>query len=336
MSVINEVRGLFNPQAVAEAIEKLPEQKTTIMDLLFSKRINHDFPTIAFHELDAVIGTQPLARRDGPPIAYQGRGEEARIYAPSPLKPSVDITAAELNDLRAIWGNQSNRQNFVNRKVDQLRRLIRNSTEGIASVVATTGTLSWPRRIEGGGYEDFKLEFGDIKISNPAAAWDDAVNPPGLAEVYGHLSDLEQTVAESGGGGEISFLAGKTAFKALMKLADRWRSTVQGSPITLKFENGAINIGGYEVRGLAERYQSPLDGSFVDKIPPDVLIGYARDHSGAVYYLAIDSISLNNKAVPFHIVVEPVPGDASLRLIAQAKPVPSRGMDSLIKSKVTN
>ena len=335
MSIINEIQGLFNPQAIAASVKRLPELKTTVMDLLFPRRVTHDFPTIAFHELDAVVGTQPLARRDGLPIPYQGKGEDGKLFAPSPLKPSVDVTAAELNDLRAIWGSLVNRQNFLDRKVDQLRRLVRNSTEGMASVVATTGSLTWPRRLEGGGYEDFTLDFGTIRVVNPAVPWDGTSNPPGLEEVYEFLSGLEQQVAEAGGGGQLKFLAGKNAFKSLLKLASKWVATVQGSPITLKLDNGVILIGGYEIRGVSERYQSPLDGSFVDKIPPDYLVGYSQDHEGSIYYLAIDSISNNGKATPFHVVVEPLPGDAAIRLMAQAKPVPSRSLVSLIKSKVT-
>lgn len=333
MTVLSEIQGLFTPASVAASMEALPELKSTMLDLLFPKTVNHPSPVIGLHELETVVGTQPVVRRDGMPIPYQGRPESAALYVARPLKPSVDVTASELNDLKVYWGSKVSRQAFVSRKIDQLRQLVRNSTEGMASVVATTGQLSWPSRVEGGGFEDYVLDFGTIPQLDPPTGWDET-DYPSLQEIYNHLSALDQAVAESGGGGGVKFLAGKKAFGALLDLVEHWRSTAPGGVINAKLESGAVNIAGYEIRRVADRYQSPLDGSWVEKAPEDFLLGYSNI-PGTVYYLAADSISANNEPRPFHVVVEPVPGDAALRIIAQAKPAPARNPRTLILSQVT-
>jgi|GEM_PF-403079 len=335
MTVLSEIQGLFSPHTVAKTIETLPPLKSTVVDTLFPKIVEHQFAVIGIHELETVVGTQPVVRRDGQPIPFKSKGDDVNFYAPRPLKPSVDITASEINDLKVIWGNTISRQAFVARKVDQLRQVVRNSTEGMASVVATTGALAWPSRVEGGGVETYELDFGSLTQVDPAQGWDSGTAPT-LKEVYDHLTDLEERVTEDGGGGNLKFLAGKTAFGTLLNLAEKWMSTVQGRVIDLKLENGVIIIGGYEIRRLTERYQSPIDEQWISKIETDLLLGYAQDQPGTVFYLAIDSISNNGQATPFHIVTEPVPGDAAIRLIGQAKPVPSRNTRSLILSQVTN
>jgi len=336
MSVLTEIQGLFTPAAVAEAMEHLPALSTTVIDTLYPEAQEHPFSAIGLSDLEVIVGTLPVVRRDGAPVPHAGRGDDVALFAPRPLKPSVNITASELNDLKIIWGDRRSKESFVSRKVDQLRQLIRNSTEGMASVAAVTGKLSWPSRMEGGGVEAYELVFGEVAHLDldGGGAWDGA-KPPTLAEVYDFLSGLDQHVAENGGGGNLAFLAGKNVMSALIHLADRWQSTATGGPIALKLENGAASIGGYQIKRLSERYKSPLDGAWVDKLSPDLLLGYSQDQKGSIYYLAVDSISLDGEAKPFHVVAEPVPGDAAVRLIAQAKPVPARAPRGMILSKVT-
>jgi len=335
MSVLTEIQGLFTPAAVAATMEKLPVLTSSVIDTLYPEAKEHPFTAIGLQDLEVVVGTQPVVRRDGAPIPFAGRGDEVNLFAPRPLKPSVTVTASELNDLKIIWGQRQSRDAFVARKVDQLRQLIRNSTEGMASVTATTGKLSWPSRLEGGAAETYELDFGQPNRLDltAATAWDGA-SPPSLADVYNHLSKLDQEVTENGGGGNLAFLAGRDAFSALIRLAEQWQSTAGGGPINLKLDNGAVNIGGYEIKRLVERYLSPLDGGWVEKIPPNVLLGYSRDQKGAIFYLAVDSLSLDGQARPFHVVAEPAPGDTAIHLIAQAKPVPARAPRGMILSQV--
>lgn len=198
MTLLAQIKGLFSPQAVAEALKHLPPLETTIVNTLFPATREHKFPNIGLSQLEDVVGTQAVVRRDGQPIPFQGQGNDVNIFAPRPIKPSIDIAASELNDLKAIFGQTVSVQQYVSLQVDKLRRLVRNTTEAMASVVATTGKLSWPSRLEGGGYENYELDFGGIKHLDLNTKWT-AANPPSLREVYAWLSKMRQRPATTNG-----------------------------------------------------------------------------------------------------------------------------------------
>lgn len=335
MSILAQIKGLFTPHAVALTLERLQPLETTMINTLFPDNTEHPFPTIGIGEFENVVGTLPVVRRDGQPIPYQGKGDDVNIYAPRPIKPSVKVTASELNDLKAIWGNQISTQQFVDRKIDKLRNLVRNTTEAMASVVATTGKLAWPSRTEGGGFETYELDFGGVERLDLPTKWT-AASPPPIQEVYAWLSKLKRAVTKAGGGGgKFCFLAGEEAFGLLLAFAENWKSTAQGSAISLNFEAGKVIIGGFEVTEVAEEYQDPLDNSqWIPKIDPKCFLGYSSQRTGRVFYLAIDSISSENAAVPFYVVVEAEPGDGAINLIAQAKPVPVADLRAMIISEI--
>jgi len=334
MTVLAQIKGLFSHQAVAASLEQLPPMETAIINTLFPVQVEHPWSHIGIGELENVVGTQAVVRRDGQPIPFQGRGDDVNIFSPRPIKPSIDIAASEINDLKAIWDNKMTMQQFVGRQVDKLRRLVRNTTEAMASVVATTGKLSWPSRLEGGGFESYELDFGGVQKLDPTAKWT-AGSPPPLRTVYAWLSGLKRAVTKvGGGGGKFKFLAGEEAFGILLAFAENWKSTAQGGPISLTLEEGKIIIGGFEITEVSEEYQSPLNNQWVPKIPPKCLLGYASQRTGQVFYLAIDSISNNGAPTPFYVVVEQKPGDAAISLIAQAKPLPVADLRSHILSEV--
>lgn len=335
MSLTVKVQGLFNPKSIALTMERLPKLASTFIDTLFPGTVEHPSVGISLAELETVAGTQPLATRQGQPIPLAGQGQAANLWVPRPLKPSIRVAAADLNDLSLIWGDKLTVDNFVSREVDKLRRLVRNTTEAIASVVATSGKLVWPSRLDSGAVETYELKLGEVRRTDPPVKWDDAATPPQLEDVYEYLSDLEQAVAESGGGGGLKFMAGKKAFKALIKLARLWQSTAQGGPISLTLGEGAVNIGGYAVKQMVERYQDPISGAWVSKLAENSLLGYATDTAGKVFYLAVDSISGSNRPTPFHIVAKENDDDSAINLIAQAKPLPVRDARTLIKGQVT-
>ncbi len=334
MTIFAQIKGLFSPQAVALALEQLPPQESAVINTLFPNSIEHPFVHIGIAELENVVGTQPVVRRDGQPIPFQGKGDDVNLFAPRPIKPSIDITASDINDLKAIWGDKMTMQRYVARQVDKLRRLVRNTTEAMASVAVTTGRLAWPSRLEGGGFEVYELDFGGIKKSDPPTKWD-AENPPSLSAVYKWLSGLRREVTKNGGGGgKFKFLAGEDAFAVLLAFAETWKSTTTGGAISLTLAEGKIIIGGFEISELSEEYQSPVDGQWAPKVPPKCLLGYSSQRLGKVFYLAIDSISNNGAPAPFYVATEAKSGDTAISLIAQAKPLPVPDMRAMILSEI--
>ena len=57
------LRQLFSPKAVAEAIERLPKLETPVMDSIYKDRRSWPFPMIGRSEIAKTIGNQPVGRR---------------------------------------------------------------------------------------------------------------------------------------------------------------------------------------------------------------------------------------------------------------------------------
>jgi hypothetical protein len=64
-------------------------------------------------------------------------------------------------------------------------------------------------------------------------------------------------------------------------------------------------------------------GEFIDKIAPNSLVAFVADSNAKIIYCAIDSLSADNRALPFYVFPEEK-SDSAVVLTAQAKPVPAR------------
>lgn len=133
--MLAHLKGLFTPQAIAQSLTTLAPLETTVMDNLFKDRPAHPLPLIGIADLKAVVQTVPVVRRDGTPVSLKGESVDMEFIAPLPVKVQIPVSASELNDLRAIFGNQAAVNAWRTRKVDQIRQTVRNTTEGMCAVV---------------------------------------------------------------------------------------------------------------------------------------------------------------------------------------------------------
>ena len=317
------LKGLFTPQAVAEALTRLPDLKSTILDAAFPQRPTHPFPTVGLSELTPVTGTIPTVSRSGLPISIGGDELDIAFIAPQPVKPSIDVTAAELNDLKMILGNAAGLEAWKANKVEALRRTVRDTTEAMASVVLSQGKLSWPSRRSGGSLATYEVDYGPVLSYTPAAKLTAASK---VRDVFLILLDMQSRIREQGIGGNVSYFAGKDVFLMLMGICENYTSTARGDSVRVEMsrEQGGINIGGFDIKLMDETYKDPASGSYVPKLNPKTMLAFAADAVGKVWYCAIDSVSAQNAAVAFHVVPEALPGDSGFRLIAQSKPLPAR------------
>lgn len=326
------LKGLFTPQAIASALETLPPLKTTVIDLAFPAAANHQMPMIGISDIKRVIGTIPFVKRDGTTYKLDSQSMDVHLFAPLPLMPSVDVSAAELNNLSALTGTA--KTEWVNGKIDELRQIVRKTTEAMASVVLTTGKLSWPTKLSGGGVSTFEVVYGEPLTYTPSKLWSAA--DAKITSIYDTLSDMDEKLQEAGYGGKVEFMAGREAFGQVIIIAQGWAAAGGVSPFEVKLEEGMVTIGGYKIHRMAERYENPVDSSQVYKLEPKTLIAYVKDSSNAkIFYCAIDSISANNQATPFHIHTEEK-GDTAITLTAQAKPVPARNPKTICKAVVVS
>lgn len=320
--MLANLKGLFTPEAVAASLNILPPLETTIMDSLFKQRPTHQFPVIGVSDLVSVVQTVPVVRRDGTPISLKGETASMEFIAPLPVKVKIPVTASELNDLKIIFGNQAAVAAWRTRKVEQIRQTVRNTTEGMCSVVAATGKLTWPVELEGGRREIYEVDYGPLLSYTPAAKLTAASRLP---DVYKLLRGMELEVKKAGLGGNVEFWAGSDVVSVLLGIVEAYTSTTESKPYRVSLEQGRIVVGNYVIRFMDETYPNPEnDGEWLPKLDAKVLLAVATNQPGAVWYCAIDSISANNAATPLHIVPVPRDDDSGIMLIGQAKPLPAR------------
>lgn len=319
--MLANLRNLFNPAAVVQSLAPMPPLTSTIMDTFFKSRPNHPMPHIGLSELTEVARTVPVTRRDGTPIDLGSEEMETRYFAPLPIKIKVPVTASELNDLRVLLGNTAALEAWRARKIDQIRRTVRNTTEGMCATVLSMGKLTWPTRLEGGRIQTYELDYGAPLNHTPDVA---LTASTGLRDLYKLLRAMDLEVKQAGLGGKVEFWAGSDVTLTLLEIMDAYTSRVESAPYRLELGQGRVSIGSYTINFLDETHPDPLSGAWLPKLNPKTLMAVAVDVPGTIWYCAIDSISANNAAVPLHIVPVQRDDDSGITLIAQAKPLPGR------------
>ena len=329
------LKGIFSPQAVIQTLKTMPILKTTVMDLYFTSRPTHPFPMIGLSELVDVVQTVPMVRRDGVPISLEGETMTMQYIAPLPVKVKIPVTASELNDLKLIMPDAAAVEAWRARKLEKIRRTVRDTTEAMCAVVLTTGRLTWPVELPGGRTETYEVDYGAPLEYTPAAKLTAASK---VRDVYFLLCDIEDRFRHAGQGGDIEFLAGKDVFAVLLDIAEAYVSTTDSKPYRVALEQGVITIAGYTIRKMTESYPDPLDsgGDWLPKLSPKLLLGVAKAQQGQVWYCAIDSISANNRATPLHITPIASDDDSSIMLIGNTKPLPARASRAVCRAVVVD
>ncbi|MDR1946540.1 MAG: major capsid protein [Desulfovibrio sp.] len=253
------LRNIFSPAAIVQTLKTMEPMATTIMDLFFKLRPTHPLPLIGLADLVRVTRTVPMVRRDGTPVSLEGESFEAQFVAPLPIKVKVNVSASELNDLRALLQQPQAVEAWRKNKLEQVRSTARNTTEGLCTVVLNQGKVSWPVQLEGGRTENYEIDYGPVLTHTPGTLLTAASKP---SAVYALLRAMDQKIKQSGIGGKVEFLAGPDVLTVLLDIADASHSTVGQHPIRVELGERKISFGNYTVHFMDEQYPSPVSGEW--------------------------------------------------------------------------
>lgn len=325
--MFTQLKGLFSPQAVALHLKGLPKIKTTILDSCFPGRVQKPFALVGVSDILDIVGTAPVIRRGGLSTPVGSGNVSVNMIEPLPVKPSKDITGQDLNNLRMILAEKASLDAWTRDITAYLRDTCRFTTEGIAAT-ALTGTISWPVKIDG-GWDTYEVEFGTPYRVDPAKLFTESGTK--IADIYEALSDMETAIQDGGYGGEIEFFAGKAAYQTIYGIVADYKSTAK-----LKVEVGAghINVGGYVVKKMSEKYRNPKTGTMVSKVPAGEIVAYAKDAPAKVIYCALDDVDAKLQPYPFFPKPVKLPEGNGYRIIGQSKPLPARSPKSICWGKV--
>ncbi|XPV77682.1 MAG: major capsid protein [Desulfovibrio sp.] len=325
-----QLQGLFAPQAIADHLRTLPKLKTTIMDVCFPERKQKPFALLGLSEIMDIIGTVPVIRRGGASVPLDNGNVNITFIEPLPVKPSKTVAGQDLNNLKLIISDKGAMNAWVKDYIDMLRQTCRATTEAIAAQ-ALTGKISWPVKLEGGGWDTYEIDFGATHTRNPAKMLD--ADGASIMDLYNLLSEMETSIQESGHGGEIAFMAGKKAYTTILKLIEASKTTAK---LKVGMEKGKLIVGEYTIVKMAETYRHPKTKAMVPKVPTDHIVGFATDVTAAVFYCALDDLDAKLQPLPFFPKVIKTPEGDGLKVIGQSKPLPVRNPKSICWSKVLN
>jgi len=321
---ITDVQSLFTIQAIAQRLKIMPPLRSSIMDTVFTDRVAWGLPRLSREKIYSAVKTLPLVRRGAPSIPVGNPSGGFEWYAPLALHPNKVIAASDFND-RQLRGLVSLEQ-WAAEITDELRRGIHESTEGMAST-ALTGKISWPVKIEG-GYEPYEVDFGtplEVAVETKLTG----TSKPNA--VFDIIQAQEELVNDNGYGGTYDIFAGRTAYSTIYQI-------IQGSTSTAKISLGisaaGIDVGGYIVKRMGERYRNPQTEEMVQKVGDKDILFVAKDAGHRLFYCAVDDLAAKLQPMPFFIKSKEIDDPSGYKLIAQSKPFPVVNVLGICKATV--
>ena len=322
-----DIKGLFTKEAIVTRLKDMPDLKTPVMDALFTDRPQHPLPLLGKDEVLDVAAALPLVRRGGASVAAAPAGVTVDFFEPLPVRPSVQVTGAELNNLKLL--DSGGLEAWARNKTDYLRKRVRATTEALCAL-ATSGAVTYPVKLEGGGWENFEVSFGALLAVTPGVLWGAAGAK--LKDVMQCLIAMRKSIQVKGfGGSELEVWAGEDAYMALFALAEASQTTAK---LRVEITDDAIQVGGFAVKLRAETWKNPQTSALVPYVPAKAVRMIAKDAGHKCPYCALDDLDANLQALPFF--VKPVKTDdpSGYKLIGESKPFPVVNVNGISQATV--
>lgn len=313
---ISTLRGFYTPEIVALRLRGLAPLKTTVVDAFFKRKVNHPFAKVGKDDIADIGAAAPLIMRGAPSLALAHGPISVDDYEPYEAAYHKFFTAADMNNLQLL--DKSGIEARLAGVDDSLRRTCRATAEGIAST-SLTGTITWPIKLEGGGFDTYTVTFGSPLSFTPDKLWDAA--DATMRHIFNDLQEMETKVQESGYGGEVEFWAGKKAYGLLLALAETYSNNPKAKLLVDVSDKG-VSVGGYLVKKMAERYVNPQTGTTVAKVPDHKIMAFASDSAHTLFYCAIDDLDGRLAPLPYYSKPVDTKDPSGVKIIGRSKPFP--------------
>lgn len=278
--------------------------------------------SIPWSQLKETLTNIPVVRRGTNSYLLGSDGLQTESITPHGFNTVTPITAAELNNLKAIgvknlktWVDGVNMSNM--RKFDV-------STEALCAQ-AITGEISYPMKTEAGAMEVWQVDYGETQTYT----FDEKLTSADadIMDVYKALQAMDEQLQSKGFGANVETLCGKDLFAVIGKLAGQSQSNI----LKVEVNKGSINIGGYIVTLENGSYQTYSAGSKVatKTVPADRMVMIDIDAGHTLWYASIDDIDAGMKALPFFSKVVKVEDPSGANLYNRSKPLPAVVVDAI-------
>lgn len=316
----------LNPKVLVGELNKMPPLHTQIMDLVYpeSAQVNHPFSTIGYEDLPQAIKNIPLVSRGSASYPVPLNGSKLRFIEPQNLNPSHFVSAKTLNDVRNL--DQNGVRQFLNNKVDGLRRITRTSKEAMA-IQSLTGKISYDMRNADGVIEKYEVDFGSIGSVTADTKFD--AGGAKLSNVITTVGKAVAKIKEKTNATKFIGLIGWDVYGAIADLAN----TANNNKL-VEVKEGSIVIGEVTLYVTSASYYDYKTKANVGVVAAKKMKIIGVDADFRFYNCALDSVAENFAAVPFAVREVPQDDPEGIKLIGESRPMPIPNVDAICESTV--
>lgn len=322
------LKHLFSIEAVAVAINTLPEIETPILDEFYPKEIRqqHPFASIGLNELIEIAKAVPVVQRGGTAVAI-GSGKGAiSLIEPLPVYIQEFVEAKTINDLKIL--TTAGQQAYVNSRIDFMRRTVYATMEALAGQ-SLSGAISYAMKTEA-GLDTYEVNFGTIPTFTPTKKWD--LPTTTLKDVRKDLRTMAKMIQKAGFGSKVKFRTGETVFDALV---DKIEALPNDQRSDARVDGNVISLGGgFKINLFVSSYYDPKLKDYVQPIADTEIQAFSENISFNFKYLAIDDLDAGLQPTPLFIKTVKQEAPSGYNLIGNSKPLPIPVVKSMVKATV--
>jgi hypothetical protein len=320
-----DLKKFFTREAIVDTLQRLPELKTPVMDLLYTDRRNHPFPVVGYRDLNLPAGNIPVVRRGSQSYPLTPTDGKISMIEAQPVNPSVYLSAADLNNLKLL--DPQGQQAYIDNQIDNLRRPCRATAEAL-SAQSLTGKIAYPLRADGGAYLTYEVDFGTPASVTISKKWDDANTK--VADIVKSLGQIIDTLKKTAPAMDVQFLCGFDVYAALV-------DKIGALPNSAIAQVGAdyISLGGVaKIQLLSANYIDLTTNEAVSAIPAKTILAVDRSSGFKLLYAALDQMDAGLVALPFYAQPVTTQDPSGVKIIGESKPLPVPNVKGIVKAVV--
>lgn len=320
-----DLRKFFTREAIAKALQSMPELSTPVIDLLFpdSARVNHPLPTLGFDDLGLPMTNIPVVRRGGSSIALKPDDGRLVLIEPQPVSAHTFLDAATINSMNQMSGEGV--QQLINNRITNLRQATRQTAEALAAQVLT-GKIDYPMRADGADLK-YTVDYGTPASVTVTKKWDDAGTK--IADIVKSCGEIVNEMKKKGYGRDVRFLVDYDVFAALVDKLAASNNAAVGS-----VEADYVRIGTMKFMLLPASYTNLSNNTLVSGIPAKHVLAVDLSAGHKLFYASVDDLDANFQGLPFFTKSIKSDDPSGYKIIGTAKPLPVVNVKGIVKASV--
>lgn len=319
------LQSFFTTKNLTDVLIALPKPQTPIKDLLFpeSKRKQKTSPVIGIGEVENTTGAIPVVSRGSASYPVNEGKKEVNVLQPEGFKPSIFLSAKEVNDMIAI-GETDSVNAKLNETVETLRDRISVSTE-ILCAQALSGEISYPAATAGGALDTYKVTLGA-----PKKMTDTDIAGKTIAILQQNLEQQFLEQRKTGCTTDVRYLVGTDVYSAIIGMIAN--TTSPNIPVQWT-DYGCVLFGKYKLMPMSATYALPGTNTLTDVVDSKSIQTIDIANAGTLFYLALDDFDAGLKALPFFAKNVKSQDPSGYKIIGMSKPLPALAVSKTVIRK---